>query len=877
MYKLQDYRTQSYKKYASERNKGSSKFKEGVVVEGYGQQAISGSGSDRIELIGKPVEKSVQKDSESVVVSEEISPKAVDLFKDKSVTSVPISGKLASKISQQSLREDNLYYVDVKKKRDEDKKSILKDSGQQYPEDVRNKLIRFTRKSIGETKESIKEGNPFKIEYGILKSTAGVGLTSSVIVAEELFGSQISFKNPDTGKFNIFVSPELLIGAAQLNPKQAFVSTKLGTASKLDIAASKSASEEFSVFKGKVFDAKVFKNYFDSWFDNSLLKKAEGYSETELAVISNERRLAAAKNLAKENPLSVEIKLRPIEDVRIVGGSKKLGGVETGAEYMIIRKGEAQFVNPKDIPEYQAIQLSGISREINAPLSNKVVTPSDELLSFRESVKKLPGGNLGSLSKDTRGYSDVSRSVKDIVSSDRFNELLNLKGASVKVDDFVSKVDVLDLENAKVFRKRFVQTIEGNQASSSFVDVKLNVNGVNFDKASNVRPGDSFSRLGYGKGNRYNANQIEDLRFNIGYVDKKQLVARNIRSVTEFESGFKVNLYTYDDSVRVFRNVDVFIPKAVNVGGRVGGVTSASEIVKRRSGEDVSGVGNFGGEQVSVLKTDTVKSNVDTLLKSELKKESKSEKVKIKREPEFDFKQGVGDNKFYPKVGGDFTPGRVVSSKLNDLVGSNSGRGGLFYARGKSSSLNNIGVAGGVDTRLSVRSGAGVGNIIKPSQSSDVSLIRATRQQQSSLSSSSSLSNFKFSSNYLNKDFDFSNRSRVNKRRKLDFDFNLNKDKSLFGVEVRRFGSFKQVGRGLNLGEAVELGKLKVGTSAAATFRVTKGGRPVEIPFNDKRFYGKGTEIIEKPKFRIKSSGELREITFKGIETQRRNRVGVLL
>jgi hypothetical protein len=103
------------------------------------------------------------------------------------------------------------------------------------------------------------------------------------------------------------------------------------------------------------------------------------------------------------------------------------------------------------------------------------------------------------------------------------------------------------------------------------------------------------------------------------------------------------------------------------------------------------------------------------------------------------------------------------------------------------------------------------------------------------------------------------------------FGFNMPKSGGgVFGVEVRRGGVFRQVGSGLSLKGAVGLGQSRVSGSAAATFRVTQGGAPIRIqaPIGG-QFYSKGTSVIEKNKYRITSPGELSEITFKGIRTQR--------
>lgn len=65
----------------------------------------------------------------------------------------------------------------------------------------------------------------------------------------------------------------------------------------------------------------------------------------------------------------------------------------------------------------------------------------------------------------------------------------------------------------------------------------------------------------------------------------------------------------------------------------------------------------------------------------------------------------------------------------------------------------------------------------------------------------------------------------------------------------------------------------KVGTSASATFKIQESDSTDVGTFNGRGqrsdFYMKENMFIEKRERRIKSSGELREITFKGIQANR--------
>ena len=93
----------------------------------------------------------------------------------------------------------------------------------------------------------------------------------------------------------------------------------------------------------------------------------------------------------------------------------------------------------------------------------------------------------------------------------------------------------------------------------------------------------------------------------------------------------------------------------------------------------------------------------------------------------------------------------------------------------------------------------------------------------------------------------------------------------LFEVEVRKRGEWAGVSKGFGFSEqeAFQKGLVEVGTSARASFRITKARKNVV----KKRFFGrgmigdfykKGNVFIEKRSRRIKSKGELEQITYKG-------------
>jgi hypothetical protein len=99
-----------------------------------------------------------------------------------------------------------------------------------------------------------------------------------------------------------------------------------------------------------------------------------------------------------------------------------------------------------------------------------------------------------------------------------------------------------------------------------------------------------------------------------------------------------------------------------------------------------------------------------------------------------------------------------------------------------------------------------------------------------------------------------------------------------FTAEVRRRGKFKSIGAFTNIMKAAARGRKRVETTAAATYRVRDPyGRVVKVGAPSESFYVKPTgEVIERRERRIKSLGELREITYEGIRASAAKRRGYL-
>lgn len=99
-----------------------------------------------------------------------------------------------------------------------------------------------------------------------------------------------------------------------------------------------------------------------------------------------------------------------------------------------------------------------------------------------------------------------------------------------------------------------------------------------------------------------------------------------------------------------------------------------------------------------------------------------------------------------------------------------------------------------------------------------------------------------------------------------------------FDVLVRKRGKFIKINKGaLSRGEALNLGAYRVGTTSSATFKLSPSKSSATERFTGRGifsdFYTKGDLFIEKKSRRIKSQGELSEITYKGIASQKYKKI----
>jgi hypothetical protein len=99
-----------------------------------------------------------------------------------------------------------------------------------------------------------------------------------------------------------------------------------------------------------------------------------------------------------------------------------------------------------------------------------------------------------------------------------------------------------------------------------------------------------------------------------------------------------------------------------------------------------------------------------------------------------------------------------------------------------------------------------------------------------------------------------------------------------YRAQVRRKGVFRDIGLFETAEQAYKAARTRVSTTAAASARV-EGPEGITTPprglFSQLQFFRSGKErgvIIERPEKRIKSRGELAEITFRGQQALRAKR-----
>ena len=558
--------------------------------------------------------------------------------------------------------------------------------------------------------------------------------------------------------------------------------------------------------------------------------------------------------------LSLELSLKTIERVDIIKRTSQGGSVDLTDAYMVVRKGKSELINPNSVEQFNFVSLEGSQNILTKQRGSRNSFGSELALDFGNQIKlPLPNKPLTNI-KSSNIYS--SRNVKELIPSGRFNELVSLKGSKVSTDKFIGVVDSLDFSQAKIFRLRAASKVDNPKGFPrvSVERTSLNVQGINFKLGKESNPFNSNIKIGRQKNIKNNPDQLEDLRFRLedSFSKRKLLTADNIKEVIEFEKGFKVKIYTFDKKLRAFTTLEAYIPKKASYSSMVGGLSTFKDIQKKYNNKaDGIASGSSGDGQASILKTETIKEKAKQKF-SDVKLETAKPKTKTRSENNL-----FSENKKVYEGYGDRGSDVAGSSKVTDRV-FDSSKSNSF---GRLSKLSMSGLMSGSSNKQVSNAGyksdvgsVNLGKNIPSSPSKTIPKIVSLQKQSSAQSSSNILSRSLSKYDFKTDNLDLNN----NKNRKIVLpDFNNRKNKNFFSVDVRRFGEFKEVGRGLSRVRAVSLGQGIARGSAAATFRIRKGNRIINVNPGE-QFYSKNGLNIEKNKFRINTGGELRQITLKG-------------
>lgn len=863
---------------------GTATIKSENIVSGGGQVAVSG-GATSVNYYG---ETGTQPSSQTTSTTEQATttdPAIKDLFQGKQT--IPVSPSLASKLSGQSLRDDTPQYVSAQKRRaenvDESKSAELSFVGPVMPFKVQQQREReagnyfektqafgsnLLSEGVKESKNNLGGFNPLSTSISAGKIAAGVGI----------FGvGKIANENIKVDKGNVYFSSDLLVGAGSglttLRPG-------VKTSGKVGVSASEQqrfnlAYEKFTREEGITPGTLVTER--DALKIQDFMLKYNRENQATSVVLASDKRLVKTGGAARSSSsrdVGVELKLQPVEGIEIFGKTENLGGVQRETRYMVVKKGQGELVDLSKVEQPDIIYLEG-KQTIKSGVASKVEGDSGLLkLDDKSGLKLLPGGNMGSLTESKSGSVSVSRNVRDVVTSKTFGEQLNVVGGRVEVGTFLGRLDTLDFSGAKVFKMSGVK--QGNFGLGTVSErTTLGVRGVKTKLGSETRASSNFPRIGRSYKGKYNINQIEDMRNRIEYVDKKSLTADNIREVTEVNGGYYVKLYTWDGGARAFRNVEAFIPKtktaaSIGVGAKV---TTATDIINKNKPVD-NGVGAGVGGQEQVLanpETIKVKVNVATLGES-IKQEQTKSKAKVRVDsPKMDYAVSTDSPKYYYREGVVYNwGGKVYMPEGQGVRVATASKmmlfGGVGFGKYESDSLAVSKSLIDTKAALKIDSVALVDSKVASKSATDTRSLIASRvaiDTQQISQSVTRLGRFRFENVRDTPD------SHPPRGKIPEFDLNLKGNNKVFGVQVKRFGSFRSIGEGMTQRRAIDVGVGRVRSTAGASFQVTRLGKPVLVAAPS-GFYRKGETLIESQRFRINSPGELREISYEGVRKQRR-------
>lgn len=592
-------------------------------------------------------------------------------------------------------------------------------------------------------------------------------------------------------------------------------------------------------------------------------------------------RVAVLDNVPRDVSSNVRVVASPIERISFGGKQVVKGGRSVGLGGVFVETGKPVLFTKESLPR-----------------SSDVVRV--ELVGSERVTANEPG-----LIRSTGGSVGPSR-VGD-ASSVGFTRSVDLTGA--EFERLVGSVP----KDQPYFLKFSGEGLSSPDFSASKI-VEARVSGFDSVKSGYSSPGGVPRISGPGVGGGGGVG-IEDLRFRVGEVVKKALPGSGLEAKYRLlPEGVEFSYYSVAPSgsrtyqFSVFKSYKDLFP---NEGKGKGEVISFGDLtsnrVKRSRSENVLGdlsttSSGGGGVGVLELQKSESKSKTKTVVESLTEKKQKR---KSKTKTSFDYleESRVGSESASATSASGARPVYVFeSSKVSfarassDISSAGSigglGKSGFFGVVSSASPSNAVTRSGGVigiGTGLS--SGSGVASLSKPLSAVNplgkgvVGSGVATRVGSvagSSVASFASSANSALQSSSAFQAFKVGGKERrieIPKRSGL-FESRDGGSSGLFSVEVRRRGTFKEVGSGLDFESAVKKGYDVVDNSAAATFRVKDRSGGVVGLTAKKGFYSRGGLVIENRSNRISTGGELGEITLKGIRStsggRKRGGVGLL-
>lgn len=838
---MEDFRAESYRKRAKEQSESKyssvglgsvSIHPDDIVtsdVPGVDQVAIRGSAGAVVFTSYQPADaEPVASTTPALPEATPISPEIKQVFTGQ--TEVQVSHPVAEKLFQQSLRKDYQYSVIVDRPPKPTELPASVDTELQKQLEEKNKKKEANKKKLTEVYQAspiypLWEG----IKYAFSNPSKGI-------------------KEEDLGKQGLQVegfSNILLAGGTGMT------SLNFGSA---QIAKHTVKEEYVKPLKQKMSKEPII--------------TPEAVSEERSLAISATRKLKKQGVPNPEEHLPA-LSVRPIEDFQGISKTVSNKGIAMQDSFIMVRKGKPEIIkslSELDISESAIISYTKDSTNLRLSKPN-IINPRIEENTLR--IGKGETGNLkdyGPPSRTTYPSMQKSEQVKSVISIDELNKQLNPRMEIIKLDRVAGRRVTVENQNA-IFKGQSLIGKTNNKALYNKIDEQVSGSITGFQENSKESGSYNFGfkRITREKNILYDQG-LQDMRFWIGN-DNKPVIPFEGSLTFSFPNGKITKLYSFDkigevativrpDNKAVFSSVIVNIPKPEKVNAQVFGAASS------------------GSQESVLISLETVK--VETGLSTKVSTDSLVSKGKKKTRQQYFTDQsyepgGEPPKKVYRQYYSEPSQRFVNKESYIDISGTSKSY--PVFLPGIRNKNSVLGGYGKVDSLAKSSPKLEVSSVLASAQIPGVSQKQFVGQMTGQASATNSFTSQRYDfKRLINRRSDHDSEEEKNrKRRKLKFP-DIDFDSKDYGFEYRRRGEFLKGSQGLSLSEAIKLGKLKVQNTAAATFRVTKNREPIKVN-PPKGFYSRGNLLIEPRDLRIKSSGEIAEISLAGIRSNRRRGV----